>query len=395
MAREPAITRERAGAAAERHAAAFDTVTGAAVGVVWEGELVFTRTWGVAEVETGRPVTPETNFRLASVTKQFTAMAVLLLVEDGLLGLDEPLEAFFVDLPGWCGQITARQLLTHTSGLPDYEDLIPSSAAGSTSLQLQNRQVLHLIMDARGPLSAPGARYHYSNTGYALLSEIVEIRAGVSFARFMRSRIFEPLRMHNSRVQERGITDIPERAYGHTKQTDGTFLRTDQNETSAVLGDGAVYSSIADLARWDAALRAGLAARVAGLPSPAMLREAMTPHVHDPVRNVGYGFGWRISPAPPPPPPAPATPAALPGWTNIWHTGETIGFRTIIDRWGPDWRPEAGDFSRRGAAGLRPEVSILRPALTVIILVNQENDVPSLKEVSERIAADLLAPSVR
>lgn len=378
---------EAAASAVERHAGCLAPLAGAAVGVVWDGDLVHARAWGTADADSAaeRPVTPETNFRLASVTKQFTATAVLRLVEDGALGLDDSLEACFADLPGWCRGVTIRQLLTHTSGLPDYEELIPATAPGVVPLQLQNRQVLHLVMDAGGRLFGPGERYHYSNTGYALLSEIVEIRSGLSFGRFMRERLFEPLGMHGSRVQERGVTAIPKRAFGHTRRADGALERTDQSLTSAVIGDGAIYSSIADLARWDAGLRAGVVEPVAGLPSPALLREAMSPQVHDPGRDVGYGYGWRISPPDP----------ALPGWTNTWHTGETIGFRTIISRWEAGGRVEAGDVSRREPAGLQPEAASLRPALTILILVNQENDVPPLKEVGDRIAADLLAGSVR
>ena len=160
-----------------------DTV-GAAVMVIDGGEVVLQETRGEADRATGKPVTAQTNFRLASVSKQFTAACILLLHDRGQIALDDPLTKFFPGFPAYGRDITVRHLLHHRSGLPDYEDLIPEG----TSLQLQDQDVLNILLETDGPLFAPGSRFRYSNSGYVLLGLIVEVASDRPFHRFVPDR---------------------------------------------------------------------------------------------------------------------------------------------------------------------------------------------------------------
>src|SRR5262249_6313881 len=151
-------------------------------------------------------------------------------------------------LPPAADAITLRQMLTHTSGLIDYEELIPADATA----QLHDAEVLHLLETEDRTYFPPGSAYRYSDTGYSLLSLVVARAAGTDFASFLRQRIFIPLGMSGSVAYERGVSSLPRRAFGYSRSGQ-SWVRTDQSLTSAVLGDGGVYSSIDDLAKWDAA----------------------------------------------------------------------------------------------------------------------------------------------
>src|SRR3954465_6241993 len=153
------------------------------------GEVVFEHAYGVIDVDSKTPCTPATNFRIASVSKQFTATAVMLLLDRGKLALDDPLTKFFPGFPDYGKKITIKHLLTHTSGLPAYEDAIPKG----TTLQLDDLNVLHLLIDAKQTRFQPGEKFEYSNSGYTLLGLIVEAAAQKPFHDFMASEIFRPL----------------------------------------------------------------------------------------------------------------------------------------------------------------------------------------------------------
>lgn len=283
---------------------AYDgAVPGAAVLVVQNGEPIVCRGYGLADLEAGARVTPATNFRLASVTKQFTAAAILLLAEDGRLGLDEPARRWLPVLPPAGCAVTVRQLLTHTSGLVDYEDAIPASM----TTQLHDADVLALLENQERTYFPPGTAYRYSNGGYALLALVVERASGGSFAEFLRERIFRPLGMAGTVAHQEGVSTVGHRAFGYSEER-GSWVRTDQSPTSAVLGDGGIYSSIDDLARWDAALCDD---RLLCADSRRLAFAPATPTA-DPA--VEYGFGWRIT------------------GDFVWHSGETVGFRNVIVR---------------------------------------------------------------
>ena len=280
--------------------------SGAAIGVAQNGRISFVRGYGFADLEQRVPVTDSTVFRIGSVTKQFTAAAILALVEEGKLSLGDGVRRWLPSLPPAVDGVTIQQLLTHTSGIIDYEDVIPEG----TTQQLLDADVLRLLESQDRTYFAPGSKYQYSNSGYALLALIVERASGQSFASFLRDRIFVPLGMTNTFAG----SDVPNRAFG----TPG-----DQSVTSAVLGDGGVYSSIDDLAKWDAALY-DPKYEIAFIPrTPA---EA----------NVEYGFGWRIS--------------RHRDTRMLWHSGETRGFRNVLIRF-PEKKLTVIVLTNRGEPG--------------------------------------------
>lgn len=221
---------------------------GAAVLVVRDGKAVVRHSYGLADLEERIAATPATNYRLASLTKPFTAAAILLLAEDGRLRLDDRVCEWLPALPEAVAFVTIHHLLTHTSGLIDYEGVIPKSMTA----QLRDADVLEVLEAQDRTYFMPGMSYRYSNSGYALLALIVERASGEGFASFMRSRIFAPLGMHATVAHEEGVSTVAHRAFGYSKTAAG-WSRTDQNATSAVLGDGGIHSSIDDLAKWDAA----------------------------------------------------------------------------------------------------------------------------------------------
>jgi CubicO group peptidase (beta-lactamase class C family) len=314
---------------------------GLAVLVVRDGKTVFERGYGVTDLRTMRVIDGATNFRLASVSKQFTAMAIMLLAHDHTLAYDDRLADVLPGFPGYGRAITIRHLLTHTSGLRDYEDLMPKPAADvpdSESQQITDAGALELLKRERGTTFPPGSRWEYSNSAYCVLAMVVEHVSGKPFGTFLRERVFAPLKMTRTVAYQKGWNDVSSRAYGHTP-TDTGWKETDQSPTSATLGDGGIYSSLDDLAKWDAALREHT------LLGEVEMREALTPAVvQDPAaigpdgQPVRYGFGWFLNPHS--------------GHDRMWHYGETVGFRTTIQRF-----PKAG--------------------LTVIILANRSDVVPT------------------
>jgi CubicO group peptidase (beta-lactamase class C family) len=280
------------------------TSPGASVLVVRDGKVVVSRAYGLADVEARVAATPQTNYRLASVTKQFTATAILLLYQDSKLSLDDRIKHWLPSLPSALDSVTIRQLLTHTSGIIDYEDVMP---AGTTA-QLHDADVLRLLESQDSTYFKPGTKYQYSNSGYALLALIVERVSGKRFATFLHDRIFAPLGMNHTVAFENGISTVSNRAFGYTMK-DSAWTRKDQSTTSAVLGDGGIYSSIDDLVRWDAALYDSR------LLNDASRKLAFSPQTPTDQPDVSYGFGWRIT------------------GETLWHSGETSGFRNVIVRY--------------------------------------------------------------
>lgn len=248
---------------------------GASVIVIRKGEVVFRKAYGTT-------AKPETNYRLASVTKQFTAAAILQL----RVPLDERITRYLPEFPEH--GITVRQLLTHTSGLVDYEDVIPAG----TMIPLKDFDVLWMLQQQPKTLFEPGTKWQYSNSGYALLALIVEKVSGQTFAAYLRDHLFKPAGMKNTVAYEKGMSVVPNRAYGQPE---------DQSLTSAVLGDGGIYSSVDDLARW-----------YKWLDKQPFYREATKPHAKTP--DASYGYGWFVRD------------------NEVWHTGETIGFRNAVLR---------------------------------------------------------------
>ena len=281
-------------------------VPGASLLVLKDGKAIVRRSYGLANLEDGDKATPATNYRLASVSKQFTAAAILLLAENGRLNLDDPVRRWLPSLPETAATVTLRQLLTHTGGLVDYEDLIPPG----TTAQVSDNDVLRMLSATPKTYFAPGSAYRYSNTGYVLLGLVVERASGYSLPLYLKQQIFQPLQMDHTLLFEHGGPEVDDRAYGYS-EVDGMWKRTDQSVTSATRGDGGIYSSIDDLAKWDAALYDDR------LLTDASRKAAFTAHVKvtgEPY-DADYGYGWRIT------------------GDTLWHSGESIGFRNVIVRW--------------------------------------------------------------
>jgi len=318
--------------------AVFSSVTspnapGLAVLVRKNGHAVFERGYGVRDLHSKTKIDTPTNFRLASFTKQFTAMAIMLLVHDGKLRYDETLAEIFPDFPVYGKSITIRNLLNHTSGLPDYEDLMESvektkGAIWTPEKQIQDAEVLELLKKEKNGKFAPGENWAYSNSGYVLLGLIVAKVLGKSYGEFLHEKLFAPLKMNHTIVFQKGKNEIVNRAFGHSKENEA-FKETDQSATSATLGDGGIYSNLEDLAKWDDALRnhtllsekefqlALTPVRLADGSEPHWPVEANDDNLH-PRKPVAYGFGWFLDP--------------YQGRQRMWHTGTTMGFRTVIER---------------------------------------------------------------
>ena len=313
---------------------------GLAALVRYNGRTLFERGYGVRDLRTKSRIDPQTNFRLASFTKQFTAMAIMLLVHDGKLRYDETLTEIFPGFPDYGKSITVRSLLNHVSGLPDYEDLMETvekaKGAGengapsiwSAEKQIQDAEVLELLKKEKSGKFTPGTSWSYSNSGYVVLGLIVAKASGKPYGEFLHHRIFAPLKMNHTIVYQKGKNEVTNRAYGHSKEND-TLKETDQSSTSATLGDGGTYSNLEDLAKWDDALRNHtLLSEKEMLPAltPVKLKDGSEPHwpteqngdnLH-PGKPVSYGFGWFLDP--------------YNGHQRMWHTGSTMGFRTVIER---------------------------------------------------------------
>jgi len=305
------------------------------------GRTVYTRAEGVRDLRSKAKIDARTNFRLASFTKQFTAMAIMLLVHDGKLRYDQSLAELLPDFPAYGKSITVRNLLNHTSGLPDYEDLMDAmekrkGPLWSSEKQIQDEEVLRLLKQEEHGKFAPGTSWSYSNSGYVVLGIVVAKASGKSYGEFLRQRIFAPLKMNHTLVYQKGKNEVSDRAFGHSKEKD-LYKETDQSSTSATLGDGGIYSNLEDLAKWDDALRnhALLSAKeIQPALTPVKLNNGSEPrwplepnddNLH-PGKPVSYGFGWFLDPFE-------SVPVASYGrHARMWHTGSTMGFRTVIER---------------------------------------------------------------
>ncbi len=322
------------------HAVTDDKSPGLAVLVRNNSRTLFERGYGVRDLQSKARIDARTNFRLASFTKQFTAMTIMLLVHDGKLRYDETLAEIFPDFPAYGKTITVRNLLNHASGLPDYEDLMDlvEKAKGPTwtpEKQIQDAEVFELLKNENHGKFAPGTSWSYSNSGYVLLGVIVSRASGESYGDFLRERMFAPLRMNHTIVFQKGKNEVVNRAFGHTGyiMTHGGqkvhLSETDQSSTSATLGDGGIYSNLEDLAKWDDALRnhtllsekefqpALVPVKLDDGSEPRWPKEANDDNLH-PGKPVAYGFGWFLDPHD--------------GRRRMWHTGTTMGFRSVIER---------------------------------------------------------------
>ena len=269
------------------------------------GEIISKGAIGWSDPADTVPLREDMVFDLASVSKQFTATAVMLLRRRGLLDLDDEITRFFPEIP-YKG-VTIRHLLHHTGGLPDYMDWVDETAKRENTIPGNDVIVRFLCECGEEPVFAPGEKWEYSNTGYCLLAEIVEKVSGVKFEDFLRDNIFEPAGMHATRVYHRrkDRLTIPNLAWGLSLPLGGDryAIPDDLPEESPVVtcdganGDGLVHSNVFDLFRWDRALRAETVLtkeEQALMYTPCRLSSGEPGIDEDNGVEYGYGFGWDV-----------------------------------------------------------------------------------------------------
>lgn len=278
---------------------------GAVVLVVKDGKPLLRKAYGLANVELRVPNRPEHLFRIGSVTKQFTAAAILLLAERGKLALADDITKYLPGYPTHGHKITIEHLLTHTSGIPSYTSLL--EFRGKAVLDLTHDEMMALWKDK--PLDfPPGTKWQYSNSGYYLLGVIIEKVSGMPYADFLDKNIFRPLGLAHTRY-DKPEDIIPDRAAGY----DGTEKKlTNASYLSMALpfAAGALVSTVDDLARWSAALWDGK------LISKASLQRMTTPYKLNNGETTGYGYGLGIS--------------ALEGHRVVSHSGGINGFQSDV-----------------------------------------------------------------
>ncbi len=284
------------------------------------GNIIYHQAFGYRDFETKSPVETSDIFELASVSKQFTAMAIMLLKQEGKLNFDDPIEKYLPDV-NYKG-IAIRHLLNHTSGLPDYQAVMDKY--WDKSKVASNPDILQYLKKYNPPKKfEPGEKYEYSNTGYVFLGSIVEAASGVDFVKYCSEGIFEPLEMTSTAIRSNiEKLDIQNLAYGHIYVPEKErYVRADSFPSSnytiwlgARKGPGRVSSTAEDLLKWDQALYTDR------LTSGANLTEAFAPATLNDGTLSHYGFGWEII-------------ENSSAGNVVWHNGDNPGYKTIIVRY--------------------------------------------------------------
>ncbi|MGJ9418546.1 serine hydrolase [Massilia sp. CMS3.1] len=280
---------------------------GATVIVVKDGKTVFRKAYGMADTLAKEPMTPDTVLRLGSITKQFTAVAILMLAEEGKLALSDDITRFFPDYPTGGKTITVEHLLTHTSGIVSFT----GKPAYLTGMHKDISVAAMIDSFKHDPLEfAPGTSYRYNNSGYFLLGAIIEKVSSRPYAKFVEQRIFVPLGMHDTAYEghERGRAP---RAAGHSRDGAG-YGRSAPLSMTQPYAAGSLVSNVDDLARWEGAIAGGK------LLQPASWQRAFTPYTLASGKSTGYGYGWETG--------------KLQGATTIAHGGGINGFSTYALR---------------------------------------------------------------
>jgi CubicO group peptidase (beta-lactamase class C family) len=261
---------------------------GCALAVIRDGSIVYSNSYGAADLEHDVRISPDTVFYVGSLAKQFTGFAVGLLAKEGRLSLDDDVRKYLPTLPEYRRPITVRHLLHHTGGLRDYGELAMLAGRPPDSVAT-NDNVIDLLSRQRHPQFDAGTEWVYSNTGYVLLASIVERASGLPFPVFARQRIFEPLGMTSTRFHDdRGVL-ILRRAYAYRRGPSGNFL-LDVHD-SARLGAGGLYTTVRDLAKWDRNFYDGTVGGV-DLIEQMHRMPAGIPRTRNPnEQGAEYGFG--------------------------------------------------------------------------------------------------------
>jgi CubicO group peptidase (beta-lactamase class C family) len=297
---------------------------GAAVRVTSYGDVIHSGDYGLADIGHPRRIAGDTAFLLASLTKQFTAMAVMILAENGAVTYDQRLSEFLLGFPDYAREVTIRNLLQHTSGLQEFEDLFvsakqisppddpndgwPRSASSTPSSYEPTTADTVELLKQYDLEFAPGDQKKYSNSGYVLLARIVEVLSGQSFPDFVKQRIFDPLGMDQSSVPVTQWRTVPQRATSYSWRS-GAYADIDYTPLNNIYGEDGIYTTAEDMVRWDQALY------TATLVKQSTLEEAFRPGKLNNGEPIDTGFGWFIGPE------------------YADHEGGWLGFRTYIRRY--------------------------------------------------------------
>jgi CubicO group peptidase (beta-lactamase class C family) len=281
---------------------------GCAVGVA-QGTTIQSRAFGLADLERGVPIRPDTIFEAGSVAKQFTAAAVLLLARDGRLSLDDPARKYLPEIPDYGHPLTIRHMLHHTSGLRDWGSVAAVGGWPRGSRVYGQDHVLEIAARQRGLNFPPGTRWSYTNTGYNLAVLIVERVSGLSFDAFTKSRIFDPLGMSRTSWRSDYTRITRDRALAYSRENDGFHLAT---PIENAIGNGGLLTTVGDLLKWNANfVRPGIA-------DASFFEEMQEPGLFDNGRSHSYGLGLAIS--------------SYKGAREIGHDGATGGYTAHLLR---------------------------------------------------------------
>lgn len=279
---------------------------GVAVLVYEKGQVLYKKGFGAANKQTGGLIDNNTTFRMASVSKQFTAMAILILEKEKKVNFDDKISKFFPELnPALSDKITLRHLLTHTSGIPDYEKLMDST----WKRQITDQDIVGLLVSQSQTYFEPGTKFRYSNTAFCLLASVTERVSGMSYRRFLQQKVFEKLGMKSSFLYDSQHL-VKNRALGYAKNEVGEIVDSDQSLTSATLGDGCVYTSLEDYLIWYKSLRNNQLVDV----FEKIKQVGFTFPEHP---GQGYGLGWFFD----------KTTKSAAAYS---HTGSTSGFSNLV-----------------------------------------------------------------
>jgi CubicO group peptidase (beta-lactamase class C family) len=352
QAQTPAPTLDLHGAIGVIAARALERpVAGIAVAVARSGTVVEARGFGLADVDRKIAVTPQTVFHAASVSKNILAGVVLHLVEEGKLSLDNDITKYVAEAPTHGQHVTLRHLLTHTSGLFSYTS-VPNAEANE-ALDLSHEQVLALIEDRPADF-APGASWRYSNTGSYLAGMAVERVTGMTYAAYLRSRVFEPLGMTSSSLCT-VHDDVPALATGYDVQ-DGKFVPPPRGAWTVPFAGGGVCTTVSDLVRWQNALDAGR------FVSSAHLYEMRRPTTLTDGTRIDYGLGTRLG--------------SLQGHAVAGHTGSGLGFSTVLMTFPADRLTIAVLTNSASASAVTIAAAIARAAFELAPAKPAGGDVP-------------------
>ena len=348
-----------------------DASPGSALGIVKDGKLVYSKGYGIADLEHDIPISPTSVFYIASVSKQFVTMSILLLEEQGKINLDDEIQVYLPDFPRYESPLTIRHFIHHTSGVRDYLTLW--SLAGNDYLDYVDKNAVYQLIKRQKTLNfTPGDKYLYSNSCYFMLAMIVEKASGESIKEFARKNIFEPLEMDNSHFHDSNLHLIKNRAFSYSPATDGynnLIMRFD------MVGSGGVYSNINDLYKWDQ----NFYHNVLGKGGPKIITKMQEDGILNNGESAGYAFALHND--------------TYRGLKTVSHGGSLAGYRTQLMRF-PEQNFSVillGNISTFKSTAMAKKVAdvYLDDAMEPITKVKADKTSESAQEAAPYIAKEL------